>query len=78
MLSSADCCICSASFDPILFCCVHTVDDSAGVKAAVLLAPVGSYAGALWEVAHRGRLHINDLHTQNEEMLLLSSKRSQI
>lgn len=63
-------------------CCFRTVDNSAGVKAAVLLAPVGSYACALREVAHRGRLHINDLHThthtQNDEMLLLFSERSHI
>lgn len=80
MLSSADCCnscLCFARFNKYSFVSFHTVDDSAGVKAAVLLAPVGSYAGALREVAHRGRLHINDLHTQNEEMLLLSSKHSQ-
>lgn len=49
-------------------CC--TVDNSAGVEAAVLLAPVGGDAGALWEVAHRGRLHINDLHMENKELIL--------
>lgn len=51
-------------------CCCCTVDNSARVKAAVLLAPVGSDAGAFWEVAHRGRLHVNDLHIQNEELTL--------
>ena len=45
-------------------CSFPTVDNSAGVKAAILLAPVGSYARALREVAHGGRLHINDLHTE--------------
>lgn len=51
-------------------CCRFTVDNSAGIKAAVLLAPVGSDAGALWEVTHGGRLHVNDLHIQNEELML--------
>lgn len=37
-----------------------SVDDGAGVEAAVLLAPVGSDAGSLWEVAHRWRLHVDD------------------
>lgn len=48
-----------------MFVCVCTVDNSARVKAAVLLAPVGGDAGSLWEVAHGRRLHIDDLHTQN-------------
>lgn len=51
----------------VFACC--TVDNSAGVKAAVLLAPVSSDAGALWEIAHGWRLHIDDLHTQKEELL---------
>lgn len=37
-----------------------SVDNGARVKAAVLLAPVGSDAGALWEIAHGWRLHIDD------------------
>lgn len=49
-------------------CC--TVDNSAGVEAAILLAPVGGDAGALWEVAHRGRLHINDLQMEDKELIL--------
>lgn len=40
----------------------RTVDHGAGVEAAVLLAPVGGDAGALGEVAHRRRLHVDDLH----------------
>lgn len=51
----------------VVACCSCTVDDGAGVKAAVLLAPVGSDAGALWEIAHGRRLHIDDLHTQNKK-----------
>lgn len=49
-------------------CCCCTVDNSAGVKAAILLAPVSSDACALWEIAHGWRLHIDDLHMQNEEL----------
>lgn len=56
------------------WCC--TVDDGARVKAAVLLAPVGSNAGALWEVAHGRGLHINDLHIQNEEPKLTTCTHS--
>lgn len=48
----------------MFLCCCCTADNSAGVKAAVLLAPVGSDAGALWEVAHRWRFHIDYLHIQ--------------
>lgn len=51
-------------------CCFCTVDDGAGVKAAVLLAPVGSDAGALWEIAHGWRLHIDDLRTHKRKRLL--------
>lgn len=53
----------------VFACCCCTVDNSARVKAAVLLAPVGSDAGALWEIAHGWRLHIDDLHTQNKKLL---------
>lgn len=35
-----------------VFVCRHTVDYSSRVKAAVLLTPVGSDAGAFWEVTH--------------------------
>lgn len=45
---------------------VFTVYNSAGVKAAVLLAPVGSDAGALWEIAHGWRLHVNDLNIRKK------------
>lgn len=41
---------------------LRTVDHGARVEAAVLLAPVGGDAGALGEVAHRRRLHVDDLH----------------
>lgn len=55
-------------------CCRCTVDNSARVEAAVLLAPVGSDAGALWEVTHRGRLHVNDLNEQNEPHAHITSQ----
>lgn len=57
----------SAVLDVIVCCCCCccTVDYSAGVKAAVLLAPVGSDASALWEITHGWRLYVDDL--QNTE-----------
>lgn len=58
----------------VCVCCSCTIDNRAGVKAAVLLAPVGSDAGALWEIAHGWRLHIDDLHTENGETVNVNTK----
>lgn len=59
----------SAVLDVIVCCCCCcTVDNSARVKAAVLLAPVGSDASALWEITHGWRLYVDDLqNTESEE-----------
>lgn len=47
----------------------RTVDHGSRVEAAVLLAPVGGDAGALGEVAHRRRLHVDDLREGKDSEL---------
>lgn len=56
--------------------CVFTVDHSAGVEAAVLLAPVGGDAGAAREVAHRGRLHVDDLDVKKRRNFYQNERHS--